>query len=473
MAFQPPVLAPSRPTPVAPQVRQEVADAPPTQHAHPAESQEWLLFPTAPRPSSSYIQAASTTDSPQTAALSRLSGFGYHDADDGLLDEDEDLDSLDEGLHAFHEHHDSTFIDHNASILPTHDGLGTFPGLNAPIQEQLWRFERNNPQRSALGHNRRRSSVQRKLDALESDDGTRIERERMDRIERWRVEHSRILLEEVEKESRRSSNRTDPLTATTLDSRNRTITSTVSASSSALPPTAAKADAENGEDGDNVWRRIIRSLLRDILGLDETVLCLMFGEALPVEATHMWADASAAGREEPTRSLVLQSSPRLSLAILNRLSQDIASILQQLSSTPAIVRSPVNPMTLDYAGIPIAETQVSPGSAPSFTDSEKEELQFEGSSTPLFKPTLRPTPRPPTSDFGHAALWGIDEEPTSANAETQDHEYWEQTPSIRSVFHLLRQHFTQAIQCGHYIHSGLSATYFRHQTAPPARFTST
>ncbi|KAL8938856.1 MAG: hypothetical protein Q9216_003672 [Gyalolechia sp. 2 TL-2023] len=455
MAFQQPVLAPSRSTPVTLHVGEQVTDAPPPQQAHPSESQEWVLFPTAPRPSSSYLQATSTTYTPQTAGLSRLSEFGSfdtiarsdpRDADDGFLEEDEDLDSLDEGLHAFHEHQDSTYIDHNASILPTHDGLGTFPGLNPPIQEQLWRFEKNNPQRRPLSHHRRRSSVQRQLDALEYDDETRMGRERMDRIERWRIEHSRILLEEVEKESRRrSSNQMDLPTSSTPDACNRTITSTISALSSAsavTPSTAEQTDAEDREDGDNLWRRIIRSLLQDIMGLDEAVLSLMFGEALPVGAAHLSDDASTAGQEEPKRTLVLQSSPRLTLAVLNRLSRDLACTLQKVSYAPAVVGSPVNPVTLDYAGIPIAETYACSASAPSFIVSEKEELQAERSSTPWFKPTLQQAPRPPTSDFGHAALWGIEEEPTSAEAEKRDHEYWEQTPSIRTVFRLLQQHFT-------------------------------
>lgn len=454
MAFQQPVLAPSRSTPVAQKFRQQAADVSSIQRPQPAESQEWVLFPTAPRPSSN-IQTASTTYTPQTAGLSRLSEFGSlntlarsspHDPEDGILDDDEDLDSLDEGLHAFHDHQDSTYIDHNASILPTHDGLGTFLGLGSPVQEHLWHFEKNNPQRRALGHNRRRSSVQRKLDALEYDDGVRMEKDRMDRIERWRIEHSRILLEEVEKETRRRSiTQMDLPTAAKLDICNRTISNTVNAMSSASlvnPSPGEKPDVEKEEDSGNVWRRIIQSLFRDIIGLDETVLALMFGEALPVEATHMGNDTSTVGTKALKQNLVFQSNPRLNPAILNRVSQDLASTLRKISYAPAVVGSPINPVTLDYAGIPVVETHLFPDSAPSLVESQKEELQIEGSSSPLFKPTLQQSPQPPNSDFGHAALWGIEEEPTSASAEAHDNEYWEQTPSIRTVFRLLRQHFT-------------------------------
>ncbi|KAL8828302.1 MAG: hypothetical protein Q9170_006665 [Blastenia crenularia] len=450
MAFQQPVIAPSRSPPVAPAIKQQGTHALPTQQAQPAESQEWILFPAAPRTSSSYIQTASTAYTPKTAGLSRLSEFGsLNTADrssphDGALEDDEDLDSLDDGLHAFHEPQGSIYNDRNGSILPTHDGLGTFPGLSAPVQEHIWRFEQNNPQRRAIGHSRRRSSVQRKLDALEYDDGTRMERERIDRIETWRLEHSRILLEEVERESRRLSNQMDPPTAAALDVVEETSANTHNALSSAPQVTLSagkRVDGESTEHRGTFWHRIIQSLLQDVIGLDDMVLSLMFGEALPSEDTHSWDDASTSGKKGPNQSLILQSSPTLSLAILNRLSQELVSALRQFSYAPAVVGSPINPISLDYAGIPIAETPVNQASAPSFTQSEKEELEDGRSSTPLFKPTLREFPRSPASEFGHAALWGIEEEATDTSFGAQDNEYWEQTPSIKTIFRLLQQHF--------------------------------
>ncbi|KAI4122860.1 MAG: hypothetical protein LQ338_005577 [Usnochroma carphineum] len=459
MAFQQPVQAPSWPAPTTSEAKDKAAEAVPTQHAAPADTQEWVLFPSPRRRSLSPIRTASTTCTPHTIGLSRLSEFGsfntaahsgLQNSGDDALEDDEDLDSLDEGLQAFHEHlpgQDPTYFDHNGSILPTHDGLGTFPGPSTLMQEHLWQFEQTNPQRKALGHTRRRSSVQRRLDALEYDDGVRMEKERMDRIERWRLEHSRILLEEVERESRRRLSRQSEFpTAAILDAQEISTNDygAVSAASKAAPPAAAFTEPREarGDDGITLYR-ILQRFVRDFIGIDETILLLLFGEALPAEEACP-LPASRTRRELPIQGSALQSSPVLSLTLLNRLSQEVASVLRRLSHTPAVVGSPVNRMTLDYAGIPIGN----PCSQQPFTTSifqlNTSQAEVDSTPTPLFNPTLEQTARSAPSDFSHAALWGIEEEqePADTQSAAHDKEYWEQTPSIRTIFRLLRQHFT-------------------------------
>ena len=455
MAFQQSILAPSRPTPVVSETQQQPTETLPSQPAHGRDSHEWLLFPTVRRPSSSFIQTASTTYTPQTAGLSRLSEFGSfgvacpEDENQHTFDDDEELDSLDEGLQAFDEHpgQENSYVDHHGSILPVHDGLGTFQGSSTAVQDHLWRFEQTNPQRKSFGHTRRRSSVQRKLDALEYDDGTRMEKERTDRIERWRMEHSRILLEEVEKESRRRlSNQLDLPSSATIDNAKETTASTRRASSSTpfvAPSSSHSPAACNTSDGENAFYRALRSLVQDIIGLDERMLSVIFGEALPTEEIDNRGKTST-DKEVANQSLVFQS-PRISIDILNRLSHELASALRQFSYAPAAVGSPVNPTTLDYAGIPITGAHVHrasvilPGSS---AEPGEVNLAAEPSSTPLFRPTLPERSASAVSDFGHAALWGIEEEPADLDSATRDREYWEQTPTITTIFRLLRQHFT-------------------------------
>lgn len=449
MAFQQPVHAPPRSTPITTEAQDTATEPIRSHHVAPTVAQEWVLFPTPQHRSSSPIQTASTVCTPQTAGLSRLSELGsfntatrsgsYHEDEDAL--EDDDLDSLDDGLHAFHEHlpgQEAAFPDHVGSILPTHDGLGTFPGSSALVQEHLWQFEHTNPQRRSLGHNRRRSSVQRRLDALEHDDGLRMERERMDRIERWRLEHSRILLEEVEKASRRSSHHIDITTSTTDAVMPRTGSRGATFRETSTPST--KAEARSQEGGDNPWLRLVHSVMRDLMGIDEAVLALLFGEALPpAHEGDLLTSTSTKGY--PGQSLVLQSSSSPSLNLLKRLSRELASVLYQFSFVPAVVGSPVNRMTLDYAGIPIAEAcrQQPPNS--SMLHSDRLECGLESILNPAFRPTLEEGPQSAKSDFGHAALWGIEEEPLDNMSASQDQEYWEQAPSIRTVFRLLQQHF--------------------------------
>src|SRR5436305_14049173 len=86
-------------------------------------------------------------------------------------------------------------------VLPTHDGLGTFPTSSLPVQEQLWQHEQYNPKRKFGGYHRRRSSVQRRLDTIEELE-SQVSNEKRMRIEKW-LEHSQVFLEEIEKQTRR------------------------------------------------------------------------------------------------------------------------------------------------------------------------------------------------------------------------------------------------------------------------------
>src|SRR5699024_6070512 len=95
------------------------------------------------------------------------------------------------------------------AVLPTHDGLGSFQASSQTVQDQLWQHEQYNPQRRPELRLRRHSSVQRQLDMVaEQEQMTNAERERWQRIEKWRMEQSRALLQEVERETRRRRRRT-------------------------------------------------------------------------------------------------------------------------------------------------------------------------------------------------------------------------------------------------------------------------
>ncbi|KAI4193731.1 MAG: hypothetical protein LQ346_003835 [Caloplaca aetnensis] len=452
MACQQPVRAPPHSTPIATEAKDRPTEAIPSHHVAPIDAREWVLFPTPQQHSSSPIRTASTDYTPQTAGLSRLSEFrsfntaarSSPDNEDEDALEDDELDSLDDGLHAFQERspgQDATFPYQIGSILPTHDGLGTFPGSSALVHEHLWQFEIANPRRMSLGHNRRRSSVQRRLDALEHDDGLRMERERMDRIERWRLEHSRMLLEEVERASRRSGHQFDIATPTThvAEMPSTGIHGAISGVTSA-PVKKAEAKSQKGDD--SPWLRLLHSVMRDLLGIDEAVLALLFGEALPSTHEGDLLTTSTSGKAYPGQSLLLHSNSSPSLNLLTRLSQELAAVLCQFSYVPAVIDSPVDRRALDYAGLPITEAYGQQPPKLSAFHPDRSEPGLESTLNPMFSPTLEGRPQSAGSDFGHAALWGIEEEALDSVSASQDHEYWEQTPSIRTVFRLLRQHFT-------------------------------
>ncbi|KAL8857139.1 MAG: hypothetical protein Q9178_006315 [Gyalolechia marmorata] len=455
MAFQPPIHAPSQPTLLRSEENQLAPNNVLAEQVQPAE---WVLFPNARQHPPSWSQTASTSYSPQTAGLSRLSEFGSLDtaallnnddeADNAL--EDDDLDSLDEGLHAFQENlvdQEPAQIDQGASILPTHDGLGTFPGSGNLVQEHIWHFERFNPQRRSFGHYRRRSSVQRRLDTLEVDGGLQIEKERTERIEKWRIEHSSILLEEVEKATRRGLSDQGPLAEATLpDTAIEAPTGKIVSDSFTTPKGSQmhslEKDAGAVQQGRDGWHRIVRKIVGDLVGINDTTLALVFGEALPQGETHPLYDTSIVGSNPTNRMMALQSSTRWTVSLLENLSKELASLLRYLAQSPAALGSTINPLNLDYAGIPITKPYGQRSAVRSDHHAERFEVDAESTASPLFNPTLNERPKSTGSDFGHAALWGIEEEPTETASSTQDHEYWEQTPSIRTIFRLLHQHFT-------------------------------
>ncbi len=456
MAFCQPTFAPA----TRPSRDNAATTIPSPLHQELEQSQEWVLFPAR---SSTQTQSASTILTP-TAGLSRLSDFGSLDAEsrqdeaipcettNGSVDDDEDLDSLDDGLHAFQEPspiHRSEFFPPSGSVLPQHDGLGTFPASNPPLQEQLWHFERFNPRKRSIGpgHHRRRSSVQRKIDAIEDHDVASIEAETRERIEQWRMDQSRVLLEEIERETRRRrasmiSQRAETNSgAASLEQIIKDSVAENPGDGATTGPLSASSPAV--EDSESFWQRITRKVIRDFIGIDDNLLSVIFGESLPMDKV----DDKPPSRLRPTSSLRSDSSLPASAStswegrLLDRLSRELGVLLQQLTDHPgafSTLSAPFNPSTSDYAGMPVTVPTSSKSQPKPSTPTANAAASFD------FRPTLQdislPTQTSPT-DSTHAALWGIEEEPAPANPE-DDRAYWEQTPDIKTVFRFLHNRFT-------------------------------
>jgi hypothetical protein len=122
-----------------------------------------------------------------------------------VLEEDEDeedaeLDSLDSHLHEFRTEPSVFRGDLSSSVLPTHDGLGSFrvDGMmtGEAVQDHLYAFEQFNPRRI-----KRRRQAAADIEDAESGQAAGLERTR--RIEEWRIEQSRLLVDEIQKETRR------------------------------------------------------------------------------------------------------------------------------------------------------------------------------------------------------------------------------------------------------------------------------
>ena len=461
MAFCQPTFAPATRQP-APQDLRDSAATTISSELHPEleQSQEWVLFPAR---SSSQTQTASTVRTP-TAGLSRLSDFGSLDTKsrqdedipcktkNGSVDDDEDLDSLDEGLHAFQEPSPMRtpgLFDPSGSILPRHDGLGTFPTSSPPLQEQLWHFERLNPRKRSigLGHHRRRSSVQRRIDAVEDHDVASIEAETRERIERWRMEQSKVMLDEIEKETRRRRNsmmthraETTPGTARLEQIIKDSVAENAGDGATTAPLSASSAAIE---DRESFWQRITRRVIRDFIGIDDHLLSVIFGESLPTDKQ----DGKPASELGSSRSLRSDSSVSACAdtgwegRLLDRLSRELGILLQQLTEHPGAfgtLSTPFHPFTSDYAGMPITMPTSSRSQPKPSTPPANAAASFD------FRPTLQDASLPVQSsaaESSHAALWGIEEEPAPTTPEDES-AYWEETPDIKTIFRFLHNRFT-------------------------------
>ncbi|KAF2088647.1 hypothetical protein K490DRAFT_56040 [Saccharata proteae CBS 121410] len=456
-------------TPAQQQVEPQPVSSP--QRKRPLEdSEEWVLFSPSQAPSTTRTHTTSTERTPRTAGLSRLSDFGsldtaarsdQDDVDDDLTchgsdpedDGEEELDSLDDGLHAFHEpseQGDVARMDDSGQTVqfPTHDGLGTFQVSSSAVQEQMWQFERYNAS-SRRKHQRRRSSVQRRLDALEDAEERSEQSERRQRIERWRLEQSRALLEEIERETRRRRR----MSRASLASTSRTG-SNIPESASAVPTSVDEVKGEDSEspEGEGFWQRFTRRVIRDLMGIDENLLSVIFGESLPHDALFA-SDPKGPAVQQQDKDLPSAPAESWEHRVLERIARELGILVHQLSEHPGAFSTYLRTQeTPAYAGLNTSST------LPTISDtlSTIPEPLTTSTHTPsaIFAPTATHHP-PPTQPYSDASLWGIEEEPeripspspspataATAAAATQEREYWERDLDVKMVFTFLRDRFS-------------------------------
>lgn len=446
------------------------------------DSAEWVLFsPTQPS-TAARTHTTSTDRTQRNLGASRLSDFGSfgtptrsawdqdnEDEDDALeepLDEDgTELDSLDDGLHAFRapslNPESTSRLDQGApALLPTHDGLGSFQASSRPVQEQLWQHEHYNPNRRPELSLRRRSSVQRHLDSMADDGPTDVERERWQRIEKWRMDQSQVLLQEIEKETRRRRNSH----ASNLSGRpvSHAEVASVLAGVPSVPRESLPSAAEpEGREDESFWRRITRKVIRDLIGIDDSLLSVIFGESLPsTEDDDKDTSAGTVDGSNMDEALGLEpdSVPGdhslWQTKLLQRIAHELGVLVHQLCEHPGAFTTYLS-MSHDipnqYAGMPLGRlpeediTETQTGSA-ALPDSMVTTSAPDTALSPQFSPTLRD----PSGSREHAAQWGIEDddinrsaaEPLSESARLQqEKEYWERELDVMMVFRYLRNRF--------------------------------
>ncbi|KAF7543786.1 hypothetical protein G7Z17_g10460 [Cylindrodendrum hubeiense] len=435
-------------------------DTPAGQEQRQEESQTWVLFAPTDVTTTSYLteteqsletpgqERANILGSVNAAATSEVGAISRQStslsaADDESADDDAELDSLDSHLPEFRSLpgiYSQSHIEPQETlpVFPSHDGLGSFrldqPTLGVDAQDQIYQFERFNPRRIR----RRRESLD--LAQLDLEHDQVQETEKRQRIEAWRLENSRVLLSEIQRETRRR----------------RQSQSSLHRRSSSTPMPVVSQPAQDTESDNLTWHdedavqsptesegfltRITRKVMRD-LGIDDRLLSILLGEAPDTdEELAATPRASQIGVQPPPQS----SNPESwQLDMLERMSRELGLLVSHLSHHPGAFSTynMVQQMSLPYAGLPIIpESNLSHSAA----DNIPPTINPEHSSFPQFQPTMKNVSRPidilsrPAEPSANPVQAPRQDVPMS-NAFTQ--EEWEKDLDMTLVFRYLRSRF--------------------------------
>ena len=406
MAFRQPTISPKH---LHVRGTQEHAQKSYTSNLAISDSQEWVIF------SPPLVQASPSLSASHT--ISRLSDFGSFNATttnekevSNVVDDGDELDSLDDGLHAFREptiHHNSRRPDHGeGAIFPAHDGLGLFAPSSSLVQERLRSFEKDN----------QISSLPQPRVLIEGESkSTWLDDARMERIEKWRLEQAR-LDKACNSSAGQVSERSIDQDCSFFVSRNR----------SKEDDETARYNEDSCPEKETVWRRLARRVIRDLIGLDDSILCIIFGESLPLDADPLVPKQSLHSKRLPDNSTRLPPEG-WEERILQGLARKLGLLIYQLSLQPSTYVEDT-PSTMDYAGMPIGgrrgieKDMVGVDGASQATEFESALLEREGAPSP--------------------SEWGIEDSkghlPPYSAAEI---EYWEQTPDLKTIFSYLGRRF--------------------------------
>ncbi|OQN99764.1 hypothetical protein B0A48_14534 [Cryoendolithus antarcticus] len=442
MAFQQPQHRPQSSRQISvPHVIPEQAAIPasPLRKRTLQDSQEWILFSPAQREA-----ASQSSQAPRTATYtSDLGSLETHirsqaaDEDDAGAggEEDGELDSLDDGLKAFDHDpfHSGPYrsLDQSGAtpLWPTHDGLGTFAS-GTGLQEQLWQFERHNPQRR---RSVRRTSL---LDGPVEEVGEAyLESERRERIERWRVEQSRAVVEEIEKETKRRGRRRSSVATDTRPIKSQKVRQ--------VAAILGEDERVHGltSDGESWWQRITRRVIQDLIGLDENTLSVIFGEQLledPSPTLTLTSPIAAAAATESQvtfrdrdhtweAKLIERIAKELNVLVAEFASQDGNAFNTYAQPSEATVQRTPNIRHQQRRRLSRHSRPAAPNA--STADSS------------LFRPTLPTSPGLEPTD---TSLWGIEEEPATPqpNHETQTRDFYTRSLNLSTILSYLASRFS-------------------------------
>lgn len=422
------------------------------------------------------------------------------DAPDENEEDDAELDSLDSHLPEFRSNPNLYATAQsqlpNAPVVPAHDGLGSFrldqEGMGSAVQDRLYAFEQYNPRRVK----RRRESFELAQAQLREEEAQDLEK--MRRIEAWRLEQSRLLLDQIHKETRRrrrsNASRSSTHATSKLDE-NEAMFSSETREDQGTEWHEQNA-SEPGVERESIWGRITRKVVRDILGVDDKMLAILFGEALPdEEELSPTPRASSPQPQQQQRPPAAESATDANwqLKMLERVAKELGLLIHQLSEHPGAFStfSRVQQMPIPYAGLPsIPETASDNVHTPSTGRESRRTAAVTNRddisvAIPEFQPTIGTQTRPidiaharrPSTTQASAHTGGAQDTRSSttdngSGPATFTQEEWEQDLDIRLVFRYLRSRFMPRSGGGgtshHHHHHRNHHSHHLHSSAPSA-----
>lgn len=388
MAFRYPTLPTSQKKPSTTSEQLYSQHAQPQRH-QPNDYQEWILFDP---PHTNERTITTSTARTHTVSRSPISysgslesgiwsdnvfqdmeeeqaerGDGDYNDDDNDNNDDEELDSLDSHLPEFRAEsltNYETEVGPSKTVLPTHNGLGSFKldgsGMGGnDLQEHLYKFERFNSRRVK----RRRENLEHETMEKNTKVHTQ-EAEWLERIEVWRIEQSRALVDEIQRESRqrRYSMKSEKLgsrisirkeRATTADLKSLTEEELAQENMATLNSTADEATTT--VETESFLNRITRKVIRDLIGIDENILSIIFGESQTSNMGHSCRTLAEKHQARLTSySKCCYNYYPWEYKLLERIARELGIFTDRVSDHPAGLTYSLSPRAnFPYAGLPV------------------------------------------------------------------------------------------------------------------------
>lgn len=403
------------------------------QRKQPSDSQEWILFEPSSEDTAESLQNTSSMRT-LTVGFSQISDFESletgawsfnEDEEIDENDEEEELDSLDSHLPEFRNEpgvHSNSEPGPSGTILPTHDGLGGFrldmKMTDEGSKQHLHGFERFNSRQVKMGEE------SAKIDLMDLDAGQAQKAELLRRIELWRLEQSNLIhgihRESLQQGSGAQNNE--------RKSKKEGMVQETVASLSDLGTTTSHDESES------LFIRITRKFIQDLIGIDDNLLSVLFGESLACDI-------------EPSCTSDLQSTPNKEydnisweLKILERIACELGTIASKISAHPTRFKSFLNSSN-NSSTFPdmlmVPDTEKNNTAIPN-------NVRYDSSVTsrplePLFKPTIRKQAQRNADSTTSAASQITDEGEIKVRAGTTSkreltREEWERDLDLKLVF---------------------------------------